>query len=62
VAFLDIKSSPTLIYYSKTNKVGKEVTYSNRKGKQLLSLKAWLNEHSEAYKKHNFNTEEKIDL
>lgn len=62
VAFLHIKSSPTLIYYSKTNKRGKEVTYSNRKGKMLLSLKAWLNENSKAYKKHDFSAEEKIEL
>lgn len=52
VGFVNYQSFPTLVHYSKTNKRGTVIKFTNRKGKQIDSIKAWLLENSDAYKAH----------
>jgi hypothetical protein len=52
VGFVNHKSFPTIVHYSKTNKVGTIVKFNSKKGKQVESIKKWLAENSDAYKAH----------
>lgn len=52
VGFVNHKSFPTIVHYTKTNKRGRKIKFTNRKNKQISSLITYLSKHSDAYKAH----------
>lgn len=52
VGFVNHKSFPTIVHFTKTNKRGRKINYINRKSKQIPSLIKYLEKHSDAYKAH----------
>lgn len=52
VGYVNHKSYPTVVHFTKDNKRGRKIKFQNRKGKQIASLIEYLSKHSDAYKAH----------
>jgi len=52
VGFVNHKTFPSIVHYTKTNKRGRKIKFNNRKGKQVESFVNYLTKHSDAFKAH----------